>query len=186
MRRLSEILGRRRTPGVLILDLNNAVQYCNGEALRMIPSLKEILRGKEQEIPPEIADLCDRLKAHQEGGAGGDPKDSQCSALIGICQPAHSVRAFFVGKDLDTKGTHIMVLVEKITEKRDIDFERAGTRFQLTARETEVLELLCDGLSNRKISERLFISEQTVKDHVKHIFRKMKVASRSQIITTLK
>ena len=49
----------------------------------------------------------------------------------------------------------------------------------LTSRETEVLELLAAGLTNRQIAERLFISEKTVGTHVAHIFEKLDVHSRA-------
>lgn len=53
---------------------------------------------------------------------------------------------------------------------------------QLTAREMDVLELLIQGCSNREISERLFISVHTVKNHITNIFQKIGVNDRSQLI----
>ncbi|WP_174733125.1 response regulator [Mesobacillus harenae] len=52
----------------------------------------------------------------------------------------------------------------------------------LTEREKEVLVCLVDGLSNKEIAERLFISDKTVKIHVSKIFRKLSVKSRSQVV----
>lgn len=52
----------------------------------------------------------------------------------------------------------------------------------LSAREQEVLQLMADGLSNREIGERLFISENTVKTHVAHLFVKLDVKRRTQAI----
>ena len=45
----------------------------------------------------------------------------------------------------------------------------------LTRRESEVLALLAEGLSNKEIAEKLFISPSTVKTHVKHISKKLNV-----------
>jgi DNA-binding CsgD family transcriptional regulator len=50
----------------------------------------------------------------------------------------------------------------------------------LTARETEVLWLLGEGLTNRQIAGRLFMSERTVGVHVSHLLRKLGVANRVQ------
>jgi DNA-binding NarL/FixJ family response regulator len=50
----------------------------------------------------------------------------------------------------------------------------------LTAREADVLRLLTEGLTNRQIAARLFISEKTVGTHVGHIFSKLDVHSRTQ------
>lgn len=52
----------------------------------------------------------------------------------------------------------------------------------LTRRECEVLQLLADGKSNRKIGEELFISEKTVKNHVSNILQKMNVNDRTQAV----
>ena len=58
---------------------------------------------------------------------------------------------------------------------------RSGDR--LTARETEVFDLLSIGLTNREIATKLFISEVTVKVHVRHILAKLGVRSRTQAIS---
>ena len=50
----------------------------------------------------------------------------------------------------------------------------------LTAREAEVLELVAGGGSNREIARRLFISEPTVKVHLRHIYEKLGVRNRAE------
>jgi DNA-binding CsgD family transcriptional regulator len=50
----------------------------------------------------------------------------------------------------------------------------------LTARESEVLELVAEGGSNREIARRLFISEPTVKVHLRHIYEKLGVRNRAE------
>lgn len=52
----------------------------------------------------------------------------------------------------------------------------------LTAREIEVLRQIADGNRNREIAERLFISEETVKVHIKHIMEKLRAADRTQAV----
>src|SRR5271154_329543 len=53
----------------------------------------------------------------------------------------------------------------------------------LTDRESEVLQLLADGKSNKEIGTKLYISEFTVKGHLRNIFSKLKVLSRTEAIT---
>ncbi|HCX64541.1 MAG TPA: helix-turn-helix transcriptional regulator [Eubacteriaceae bacterium] len=55
----------------------------------------------------------------------------------------------------------------------------------LTQREEEVLQLILSGKSNRRISEELYISENTVKTHVKNIYSKYGVSGRAELISTL-
>lgn len=53
----------------------------------------------------------------------------------------------------------------------------------LTAREAELLSLLAEGLTNRELGKRLFISEATVKTHLAHIYAKLGVDSRAAAVS---
>jgi DNA-binding NarL/FixJ family response regulator len=55
----------------------------------------------------------------------------------------------------------------------------------LTDREQDVLRLILGGKTNKAIAAELFISENTVKTHVKNIYSKYNVSSRAEIISTL-
>jgi DNA-binding NarL/FixJ family response regulator len=57
-----------------------------------------------------------------------------------------------------------------------------GSEMGITQRESEVLRAIVDGLNNRAVAEKLFISEDTVKTHVRSIFRKLSVTDRSQAV----
>lgn len=58
----------------------------------------------------------------------------------------------------------------------------AGARLGLSRRESEVLDLMVHGCSNRAIARRLIIGEETVKTHVRSIFRKLDVNDRTQAV----
>ncbi len=51
-----------------------------------------------------------------------------------------------------------------------------------TAREIQVLQLISDGLVNREIGVRLFLSEETVKSHVRHLLAKLQARSRAHAV----
>jgi len=53
----------------------------------------------------------------------------------------------------------------------------------LTNRETEILNLVAQGMSNREIAEQLFVSKYTVESHIKHIYRKLSVTKRTKAVS---
>lgn len=61
-------------------------------------------------------------------------------------------------------------------------FQQTTPPSPLSDRETEILQLLCDGMNYRSIAEKLFISAHTVKSHIKNIYRKLHVTSRAEAV----
>jgi DNA-binding NarL/FixJ family response regulator len=58
----------------------------------------------------------------------------------------------------------------------------SGSGYHLTARETEVLELLVDGLTMEQIAARLGASTHTIDNHVRHIYQKLHVRNRARAV----
>lgn len=58
----------------------------------------------------------------------------------------------------------------------------ASDEVKLSMREGQILELVAEGLANREIAERLFLSRYTVECHIKHIYRKLAVSSRVKAV----
>jgi DNA-binding NarL/FixJ family response regulator len=59
-------------------------------------------------------------------------------------------------------------------------------KYQISKRESEIVQLICKGKSNRDISDSLFISLQTVKDHIHRIYLKTGVKNRVQLTNLIR
>jgi DNA-binding NarL/FixJ family response regulator len=60
-----------------------------------------------------------------------------------------------------------------------VDFEIPAD--ELSLRELDIVRLIADGLSNKEISARLYLSEKTIKNHTARIFAKFGVSARTQV-----
>lgn len=93
-------------------------------------------------------------------------------------------------KDADSK--QLQKAVRKLQEGelwidhqtlRDVLRRPADTHndIHLTKKEIDILNYVCSGFTNKEIAKRLFISEQTVKSHCNHLFKKFGVSSRLKL-----
>jgi DNA-binding CsgD family transcriptional regulator len=83
-----------------------------------------------------------------------------------------------------TKTSPKVVIVEKpVRDPGPFQPDEERIReLHLTKRELEILGLIADGLSNREISEKLFVSENTVKTHSSRVFEKLGARRRTQAV----
>ncbi|MFE1321068.1 response regulator [Kitasatospora phosalacinea] len=151
-----------RRPDVVLMDLQMGTGMHGVEATRRITALPD---------PPAVLVLttystdADILAAVEAGATGYLLKDAPPEDL------AAAVHATARGET---------VLAPPVAA-RLLGRVRAG-RPSLSPRETEILQLLAEGLPNRQISKRLFISEATVKTHLVHVYDKLGVDSRTSAV----
>jgi len=67
-------------------------------------------------------------------------------------------------------------LKEVFSVKKEVEHD-----VQLTKKEAQILECICNGLTNKEIAKKMYISEQTVKSHCNHLFKKFGVSSRLKL-----
>jgi predicted ATPase/DNA-binding CsgD family transcriptional regulator len=101
---------------------------------------------------------------------------AQATAALG---EARYEKAFKAGADFDRDGAVGLALGEKVVRAAGPAIDRA--RDPLGKREREVAELIAQGLSNKEIATRLFLSERTVETHVYNILNKLGFNSRVNI-----
>ena len=112
------------------------------------------------------------IPAIQAGAAGYLLKDSAPEEVD------RAVRAVHQGEGRLDPSLAALVMAQ--VARPDPPASGSDALHLLTPRETEVLRLLGEGLSNRALAERLFVSEKTVKTHVSSILAKLGLADRTQ------
>ena len=134
-----------------------------------VPSAKIIMLT----ISDEEADLYEAIKA---GAMGYLLKE------ISIEEVASAIRAVHGGQSLISPSMASKLLTEFASMIKRTDDRQQVPTPRLTDREMEVLKLVAKGLNNRDIAKQLFISENTVKNHIRNILEKLQLHSRMEAV----
>ena len=125
-------------------------------------------------ISDDEVDLFDAIKA---GASGYLLKE------IPVEEVADAVRSVAAGQSRISPSMATKLLSEFASmSAKEEQQERLTPAPRLTDREMQVLKLVAEGLSNRDIAERLFISENTVKNHIRNILEKLHLHSRMEAV----
>jgi two-component system, NarL family, nitrate/nitrite response regulator NarL len=114
----------------------------------------------------------DVIRCGRAGFAGYVARDASIDTL---CNALSEIVAGRLACPPEIAGGLIRALFRRERRSEDAEVE-----LSLTRRETEVLQLLGRGLSNKEIGSELFLSVATVKHHVHHVLEKLKISRRSQ------
>ena len=161
-------------PDVVLMDIrmpkSSGIEACRAMK-EVAPSSKIVMLT----ISDEEEDLFEAIRA---GASGYLLKD------IPLDEVADVVRAVHGGQSLINPSMAAKLLTEfAALNKRDQE-ERAEQvpAPKLTDREMQVLKLVAKGMNNRDIAKELFISENTVKNHVRNILEKLQIHSRMEAV----
>jgi DNA-binding NarL/FixJ family response regulator len=157
-------------PDVMLLDVRmprlSGIEAC-ALIKEQAPSVKIIMLTASD----EEADLYDAIK---HGASGYLLKDSS------IDEVSHAIRLVAGGQSLISPMMAAKLLAEfkaiSGSEPKPVGLPK------LTDRELEVLNLVARGLNNREIADKLFISENTVKNHVRNMLEKLQLHSRIEAV----
>jgi DNA-binding NarL/FixJ family response regulator len=162
-------------PDVVLMDIRMP-KITGIEAARQMKEVAPSAKIVMLTISDEEEDLFEAIRA---GASGYLLKD------IPLDELADSVRAVYGGQSLINPSMAGKLLTEFATlARRDTEDEPAkhAPAPKLTDREMEVLRLVARGLNNRDIAKELFISENTVKNHVRNILEKLQIHSRMEAV----
>jgi DNA-binding NarL/FixJ family response regulator len=159
-------LAQHTQPDIVLLDL--VMPEMDG-----IQATRQILEGSPKSriiILTSFGEEDKVLPAIRAGAHGYLLKDIPPDELV------HAIREAHLGK----VQLHPEVAKKLILALAAKESSGSQTASDLTDRELEVLSLIADGLSNREIAEKIFISQKTVKTHVSSILSKLHLADRTQ------
>jgi DNA-binding NarL/FixJ family response regulator len=163
-------LAAAKGPDVVLMDVRMPKQSGIESCLAMkdaAPTARIIMLT----VSDDESDLYDAVK---NGASGYLLKDSS------IDEVSQAIRVVADGQSLISPSMAIKLLDEFKQMSRG--GRAVSTSPKLTDRELEVLRLVARGLNNREIAKQLFISENTVKNHVRNILEKLQLHSRMEAV----
>ncbi len=157
-------------PNIIILDL----VLGDEDGLSLLPELRAVAPHSRVLVLTGLRSSESQRQAMRAGAMGIVLKEHAVEVLIKAIKKVHHGEVWL---DRLTMGS---VLHEMTGEKQaDPDQEKIAT---LTDREREVVSLVGEGLKNKQIAAKLFISETTVTHHLSSVFSKLAVSDRLELI----
>lgn len=177
-----------QTSGILILNGDGGVLYVNQMGWDLLRQLHATQQQKDRGLLPSvITDLCRELDRRLDGRRPDEdqPQIELCCVMSGAHKtlvlralPLHE------GGSREVKTGRTLIILESVNA-RDGELIRKKEEFRLTERESEVVDGLLRGWTNKEIANHLGISEPTVKAHISHIMQKTRCTTRTAIVGQL-
>jgi DNA-binding CsgD family transcriptional regulator len=183
---LESVASNRSVPGVISLTGAMCLLFMNSEAEEIC---HQVVGGKDPSsngaLPPVIHELCGALQKEIECSTSGrEGEDIQVRRVIGEDTQPILLRGFVIPGQ-EVHEPRYLILMEKLGRRTQSPSEAAKKHFQLTDREIEIVMHVADGKTNREIAVLLGISEHTVKEHIKHVFKKTESSTRTGILAQI-
>jgi len=164
---------KRLQPDIILLDLDLGKE----DGLALLPRLLDIAPESKIIVLTGLRDREAHFQAGRLGAMGLVLKENAKEVLIKAIEKVHRGESWF---DRSLTGRVLSEIARK-KQMKQVDPE-ATKIAALTEREREIIELIGQGLKNKIIAERLFISVTTVRHHLTSIYGKLEVADRLELI----
>jgi two-component system nitrate/nitrite response regulator NarL len=163
-------LAASEQPNMIILD----ILLGDEDGLTFLPELREAAKNARVLVLTGLRSSESQRRAIHAGAMGVVLKEHAAEVLIKAINKVHQGEVWL---DRSMMGT----VLDEMTQAPEIDPEGAKIA-SLSDREREVIALIAEGLKNKQIAQRLFISETTVTHHLSSIFSKLVVSDRLELI----
>ena len=173
--------------GILVLDDMMRTLFAESRALDLCQEIKQ-LSGEEAPglLPMSLLKLCKEIKEIQK--LRNHQKDWEDFKVKRVMKTSTGhVFVAGVGLPEGITSTHVTIVLtlDSIGPRARFGLEQAAARFPFTQREITVITHMLKGWTNKEIGNVLRISEQTVKEHVKHVMAKTKTTTRTGVLRVL-
>ena len=141
------------------------------------------LKSAHGVLPTALTELCGEIiKALHVRTEAKDWEQFEIKRVAGNSEKPILLRGFGLPDRGGVQYARLVVTLEELARRQQLSTDQAKEKFQLTNREQSVIEHLAKGWTNKEIANALQITEQTVKEHIKHIMRKTNSTTRTGIL----
>ena len=160
----------KETPDVIILDL----LLGDEDALTFLPELCQTSPKSRVLILTGVQNPDSHRRAIRRGAMGIVLKEHAADQLLKAIKKVHEGEVWI-------ERSMVGDMIQELSRPAMVDPELVKIE-SLTEREREVISLVGEGLKNKQVGERLFISETTVTHHLSSVFSKLEVSDRLELI----
>jgi DNA-binding NarL/FixJ family response regulator len=162
-----------KQPDIVLFDLHNG----NPDGMDFIPEIHTAAAAARVLVLADGSDSDQHTRAMLSGAVGVLSKEETAGVLVKALQKVS------IGEAWIDRATMASVLTELSRRNGSVEIDHDAAKIAtLTERELQVVSLVCTGLKNKEIADRLFISESTVRHHLSSVFSKLGVSCRLDLI----
>ena len=179
-----KVTEQRAGHGILLVAASMRLLFQDARAAQLCDEIREFDKDHESgALPLPLLKLCGEIREllqfrnHQK-----DWEDFKVKRVIRTAKRHIFVSAVGLPEGIGDNEASILLAVDVMQRRATPSLEQALQRFKLTNREAAVVQNLYKGWTNGQIAKALGVTEQTVKEHMRHIMEKTQTTTRTGIL----